>query len=330
MTSVRTLDLTAPGLRLELVPAGAAVRRLVLETREGPVDLALGHAEPQGYASGGTYLGATIGRFANRIDRGRFTLDGTSHQLATNQGGNTLHGGPSGFDAYEWGVADAGADHVTFTLTSPDGDQGFPGALEVEVTFSVAADEVTIGYRARTDAPTVVNLTNHTYFMLDGAGSGTIDDHVLEVAAGAFLPVREDSVPTGELRPVEGTPFDLRGPRRLGEALAHDDEQLRRGDGIDHNYVLDGTGLRRAARLVGASGRWLEVHTDQPGLQVYTGGHLDGSVTGLHGGTYGPRAGVALETQGFPDAPNHPEFPSTVLRPGEAYTTRTVWRLGSS
>jgi aldose 1-epimerase len=333
MTAARTVELAAEGLRLELLTSGAAVRRLVLTDGgaaggDTGLDVVLGHRDPATYAHDGGYLGATIGRFGNRIARGRFTLDGVTHRLTTNQFGNTLHGGARGFDAHEWAVADEGPRHATFALTSPDGDQGFPGRLEATVTFRVSAHEVRIDYTARTGAPTVVNLTNHAYFQLDGAGSGPVDDHVLEVAADDFLPVRDDLVPTGEVRAVEGTPFDLRDGRRLGEALAGRDEQLAFADGLDHNFVLTGTGMRRVARLTGASGRWLEVHTDQPGLQVYTGAHFDGTATGLHGGTYGPRAGVALETQGFPDAPNHPEFPSTVLRPGETYATSTVWRLG--
>lgn len=328
MSSPRPITLRAGELLLEVVAAGAAVRRLAAVEDGEAVDLVLGHADPATYETAGGYLGATIGRVANRIDGGRFTLDGTDHRLSTNQYGNTLHGGVRGFDAHEWSVADTGEDHVTFTLSSADGDQGFPGRLDTAVTYTVAPGEVAIDYVARTDAPTVVNLTNHSYFQLDGAGSGPIDGHRLEVAAEAILPLREDLVPTGEVRPVAGTPFDLRRGPRIGDALGHGDDQLRIAGGIDHNYVLGGSGLRRAARLVGASGRWLEVDTDQPGLQVYTGAHFDGTITGLDGSTYGPRAGIALETQGFPDAPNHPEFPGVVLRPGEELRSRTAWRLG--
>ena len=330
MTTPRTLELSTDGLRLELVTAGAAVRRLVVDDPggpDGPVDVVLGLPAARDYVDDGGYLGATIGRFGNRIAGGRFDLDGVEHRLTTNQFGNTLHGGERGFDRHAWAVADEGPTHATLTLTSPDGDQGFPGRLEVAVTFRVAPGEVEIAYRARTDAPTVVNLTNHAYFQLDGAGTGPVDDHELEVAAAAFLPLRDDLVPTGEVRAVAGTRFDLRRARRLGDVLAGDDPQLRIAGGLDHHYVVDGSGLRRAARLVGRSGRSLEVHTDQPGVQVYTGAHFDGSVTGLDG-PLGPRAGVALETQGFPDAPNHPDFPSAVLRPGQEYATTTLWRLG--
>ncbi|NHA66499.1 aldose epimerase family protein [Phycicoccus flavus] len=336
MSTPRTLDLTADGLRLEVVTAGAAVRRLVVEDGSGPVDVVLGLADPADYVDDGGYLGATIGRYGNRIDAGRFPLDGTEHSLSTNQFGNTLHGGARGFDRHAWEVVDSGPDHATLALTSPDGDQGFPSRLEVTVTYRVAPGEVTLDYRARTDAPTVVNLTNHAYWALDGAGSGPVDDHVLEVPAPAVLPVREDLVPTGEVRDVAGTPLDLRSPVRIGDVLARDDEQLRFAGGLDHGYclVVPGAGPgpdaapRVAARLTGTSGRRLEITTDLPGVQVYTGAHFDGSQTGLDGRPIGARAGVALETQGWPDAPNHPDFPSTVLRPGEEYRTRTTWRLG--
>lgn len=327
MTTPRTVDLRADGLRLELVTAGAAVRRLVLDDGDGPVDVVLGLADPGAYVDGGGYLGATIGRFGNRIDAGRITLDGVEHTLTTNQFGNTLHGGVTGFDRRAWDILDVGADHVTFGLSSPDGDQGFPGRLDVAVTYAVEPGVVSISYRATTDAPTVVNLTNHAYFQLDGAGSGPVDDHTLTVAAGRFLPVRPDLVPTGEVRDVDRTPFDLRGGPRLADVLAHDDEQLRRAGGLDHCFVLDRPGDGAVARLVGASGRVLEVGTDLPGIQVYTGAHFDGTQTGLDARVLTARAGVALETQGFPDAPNHPEFPSTVLRPGEEYRTTTTWRF---
>ncbi len=329
MLPARTIDLTADGLLLQVVTTGASVRRLAVVSAGREVDLLLGLLDPAGYADNGAYLGATVGRYANRIAGGHFPLGGRTVHLATNQHGNTLHGGPDGFDGRPWTVVEEGTDHVTLTLTSPDGDQGFPGTLEVTVTYRVAPGEVTIEHLARTDAPTVVSLTTHAYVQLDGAGSGTVDDHTVQVDAGVVLPVREDTVPTGELRAVDGTPFDLRAPRRVADVLAADDEQLRRAAGLDHCYLLPGTGMRRAARAVGSSGRWLEVHTDRPGLQVYTGQHLaDADATGLHGRRHGARDGLALETQELPDAPNHPDFPSAVLRPGEEYRGRTVWRLG--
>ena len=326
--TAEVVELVADDIRLEIVAAGAAVRRLVVTDADGPADVVLGLADPTAYGSGLDYLGATIGRYGNRIRDGRFTLDGVSHQLSTNENGNTLHGGAEGFDRRRWAVVERHTDRVTLGLSSPDGDQGFPGALEVEVTYAVAPGAVTIDYRARTDRATVVSLTNHSYFNLDDAGAGPVDDHTLMVSADAFTVTDEALLPTGELRDVTGTPFDLREARRIGAVLARDDEQLRFGKGVDHNLVVRGSGPRHVVTLRGASGRTLTVHSDQPGVQVYTGAHFDGTLVGTDGTAYGPRAGIALETQGFPDAPNHPDFPSQVLRPGETYASTTTWRLG--
>ncbi|KRE60205.1 aldose epimerase family protein [Nostocoides sp. Soil756] len=326
MATPRILDLTADGLRLELLTAGAAARRLVVDDEDGPADVVLGLADPASYVVDGGYVGAVVGRYGNRIDAGRLVVDGAEHRLTTNQFGNTLHGGADGFDRRDWELLDQGPSHATLGLTSPDGDQGFPGTLTVTVTYRVAPGSVTIEYGAETDAPTVLNLTHHAYFRLD-AGA-TVDEHTLEVPASSFLALRPDLVPTGEVRAVAGTPFDLRTPTVLRDALARDDEQLRIAGGIDHHYVVDGAGMRMAARLVAPSGRWLEVHSDQPGVQVYTGAHFDGTQTGLDGRPLTERAGIALETQGYPDAPHHPDWPSTVLRPGERYATTTQWRLG--
>ncbi|NUO33833.1 MAG: galactose mutarotase [Dermatophilaceae bacterium] len=328
MAQPTIIELVADGIRLEIVTAGAAVRRLVVTGADGPADVVLGLADPSAYGSGLDYLGATIGRYGNRIRGGRFTLDGVSHQLSTNENGNTLHGGVEGFDQRVWTVVDRSPDRLTLGLHSPDGDQGFPAALDVTVTYAVSAGSVTIEYRATTDRDTVVSLTNHTYFNLDDGGAGPVDDHTLEVTADAFTVVDAALLPTGELREVTGTPFDLRTPQRLGDVLARDDEQLRFGGGVDHNLVVRGTGPRHVATLRGRSGRTLVVESDQPGVQVYTGAHFDGTLVGTGGTAYGPRAGIALETQGFPDAPNHDHFPSQVLRPGETYASTTTWRIG--
>ncbi|GAA4399418.1 hypothetical protein GCM10023168_06720 [Fodinibacter luteus] len=324
-----SITLRANGIELEVVTAGAAVRRLRIGPPETAVDVVLGHADPMTYRFAGGYLGAVVGRVANRLAGGRFTVDGADHAVATNEHGTILHGGFEGFDRMPWGVESVGSSHVRLALTSPDGDNGFPGRVDVTVAYTVSPGEVRIEYTARSDRPTPFNVTNHAYVNLDGEGSGPVDDHVLEVTASAFTPVGADLLPTGEVRPVDGTPFDLRTPRRIGDLLAVDDEQLRHGRGLDHNLVLDGDGdgLRLAARLRGASGRVLEVHTDRPGLQVYTGAHFDGTTTGLSGGTYGPRAGIALETQAFPDAPNHLAFPDITLRPEVPFRSTTVWRL---
>ena len=272
--------------------------------------MVLGHRDVDAYASVGGYFGVVVGRVANRIDAGRFSLDGVDYQVPTNDRGHALHGGPDGYDRREWEVESTGPDAVTLSLTSPDGDQGFPGELRVSVTYSLSAGEVAVDYLASTTRPTVVNLTNHSYFNLDGEGRGTIDDHVLQVHADATTPVRPDMIPTGEVTPVDGTPFDLRRPRHLSDVFAEPSEQLGFASGLDHNFVLSGSGLRPAARLTGPSGLELEVLTDRPGLQVYSGAYFDGSVVGPSGVHYTARAGIALETQGFPDAPNHPRFPS--------------------
>lgn len=328
----QSITLRADGIELEVLSAGASVRRLRLgHDPATAVDVVLGHADPQTYRFAGGYLGATIGRLANRLAGGSLTIDGETFNVPTNEGTTALPGGFNGFDRMPWHVTQRTDTRVRLTLTSPDGDNGFPGTVEVSVTYTVSPGQVRIDYTATTDRVTPFTITNHAYFNLDGEGSGTVDDHELEVTAFAMVPINAANLPTGEIRPVEGTAFDLRVPRRVGEVLAADDEQLRRGKGLDHTFVLDGpaddTGLRRAARLRGAGGRVFEVLTDQPGVQVYTGAHFDHSIVGLSGATYGPRAGIALETQGFPDAVHHSHFPDTVLRPGIPFHSTTIWRL---
>jgi aldose 1-epimerase len=323
-TSVR---LVAEGLELEVLTAGAAVRRLVVSDGSTPTDVVLGHADPHTYAVKGGYLGAVIGRLANRLTAARFTLDGVEHQVAANEGGNALHGGLEGFDSRSWTVLDADERHVRLGLHSPDGDQGFPGDLDVTVTYSVEPGGVRIDYSATAAADTVVNLTNHAYFNLEGEGSGPVDGHELTLSSDAFTPTDGALLPTGELRDVSGTAFDLRRPTRLGDVLSRDDEQLRFGGGLDHNFAVRGSGLRHVATLQAPSGLRLVVESDRPGVQVYSGAHFDGTVTGTSGTAYGPRAGIALETQGFPDAPNHDGFPSAVLRAGQTFTSTTTWRL---
>ena len=261
------------------------------------------------YRFAGGYLGAVVGRVANRLARGRFTVDGATDQVATNERAHTLHGGFEGFDRMPWTVEEADTTHARLTLTSPDGDGGFPGRVDVTVTYSVSPGEVRIEYSATSDRPTPFNVTNHAYLNLDGEGSGPVDDHVLEVPASAFTPTDAELIPTGEVRAVDGTPFDLRRapparrrPRRRRRAAA-----ARPGPGPQPRPRRHGAAPRGAVR--GAGGRVLEVLTDQPGVQVYTGAHFDDSVVGPSGRTYGPRAGIALETQGFPDAPNHRGVP---------------------
>ncbi|WP_130011736.1 aldose epimerase family protein [Serinicoccus sediminis] len=325
-----SLTLTAPGIQVGLLSTGAAVTRVELTDAhgEGPVDVVLGHRDLAAYQEVRDFHGATIGRVANRIDGGRFQLGDEQVEVPLDPDEpHALHGGPDGFDQREWTLVEATEDRAAWSLTSPDGDQGFPGEVEVEVRYAVAPGLLTVEHRATTSAPTVVSLTNHSYWNLDGEGSGDVLGHTLQVDADTYLPLRADQIPTGELRDVTGTPFDLRRPVALGDAMAEDDEQLTIGQGFDHHLVVSGDGLRRHAVLVGRSGRRLEVWSDRPGVQVYAGAHFDGTVTGPRGVAYRPRAGVALETQAHPDAVNHPRFPSVVLLPGQTYTSTTQWRF---
>ncbi|WP_405010070.1 aldose epimerase family protein [Kitasatospora sp. NBC_01539] len=327
-------------LTAEVLTLGARLQALHVPDRHGRrTNVVLGGATAADLLGEAAYFGATVGRYANRIANGRLPLDGAVHSLpdqSGGHGGHVLHGGPDGFATRLW---EAGPVHradragVRFRLHSPDGDQGFPGALTAQVTYLLDADgALTMEYEATTDAPTVVNLTNHAYFNLAGEGDGTVLDHVLQVEADHYLPVDPGLIPLGPPAPVAGTPFDLTEPRTLRQGLAGPDGQLTAaGGGYDHNWVLreaaDGA-LRRVATLWHpASGRRVECLTTEPGLQVYTGNHFDGSLAGPSGRTYPPFGGVALETQHFPDSPNHPDYPSTVLRPGEGYRSTTVYRF---
>jgi aldose 1-epimerase len=322
----KAIVLDAEGLVLEVLSAGAAVRRLEVSRSDGTTtNVVLGHADPRTYAVDGGYLGATIGRFGNRLAGGRFVLHGVTHHVVPNEGRNTLHGGLVGFDRCDWSVVEQRRDLARFALHSPDGDQGFPGDLDVTVTYSITSDGVRIDYGATTDRDTVVNLTNHAYFNLDGEGSGPVYDHVLTVESDAFTPTDAELIPTGEIRDVTGTPFDWREAHSIDSGLAARDEQLDFGQGLDHNFVVRGAGHRAVATLRSASGLTLTVASDQPGVQVYTGAHFDGTTVGTSGTAYGPRAGIALETQGFPDSPNHSNFPSTVLRAGQQLRSATTW-----
>jgi aldose 1-epimerase len=313
-------------LQLEILEYGATVHRMLVPTSSGPRNVVLGHASVADYAASTAYFGATVGRYANRIADGRFALDGVTQILGRNENGNTLHGGPEGFDRRTWSVEEATDDTVTLSLHSPDRDQGFPGALDARVTYTVSGQQVSIDLSATTDRPTVVNLTNHTYFNLAGEASGSVDDHLLQVDADYYTPTDGRQLPTGEIAPVEGTPLDLRGPTRIGDAIRTNHPQVREARGVDHNLVVRGTGLRRCATVWGA-GLTLEVSSDAPGLQVYTGNFLDGTAGGTSGSLYRQGDGLALEPQAFPDSPNQPAFGSVVLAPGETYRRGIVWRL---
>jgi len=297
-------------------------------------DVALGHDSLGGYLDGHPFFGAIAGRYANRIGGATFTLDGQTYELAKNNGPNHLHGGLEGFDKKIWGaepIRDDDAVGIRLSYRSADMEEQYPGNLDVEVTYRLSNDNaLRIDYRAKTDKPTVVNLTNHSYFNLAGHASGDILDHELMIDADYFTPVDSGLIPTGELRPVAGTPFDFREPTPIGARIDTDDKQLRHGGGYDHNFVLNGEGLRRVATVYEAqSGRFLEVLTEEPGVQLYTSNFLNGTETGKDGAVYRYRNGFCLETQHFPDSPNQPEFPSVVLHPGDEYRTTTIFRFST-
>lgn len=321
------------GLAVDILSLGGIIQRVFAPDRDGRLaDVALGFARLDAYLANPSYLGALIGRCANRIADGRIVIDGITYILSRNRGRETLHGGDGGFHKALWTVEAASSDRLHLSLESPDGDQGFPGALRVDATYSLSPDNaLRLDFAATTSRPTVVNLTSHAYWNL--AGAGDVLDHTLQVEADAFTPVDERTVPTGEIRAVEGTPFDFRVAARLAERVTHASEaQIALAGGIDHNFVLRGEGsLKRAARLADpASGRVLEIFTTEPGLQVYSGNRLDGGPAGKSGQPYPKWGGVALEPQHFPDAPHQPAFPSILLRPGELYRSSTEFRLSPS
>jgi aldose 1-epimerase len=339
-TTVPRLRLQAGALAMECLGLGCAITRLVAPDREGrPANVVLAYGDLHDYAADARreYFGVVVGRVANRIGHGRFVLDGREHRLATNDGANHLHGGRRGFDRQCWHLVDATGGEVArvrFRLTSPDRDEGYPGELTALVTYTLAPDDtLRIEYEATTIAATVVNLTQHSYFNLGGEPCRDVLGHEIEIAADEVCAVDRGLVPSGELRHVPGTPFDLSEARAIGTALARPDPQLRIAGGFDHCYALRGwraraRELRHACTLTEPrSGRRLRVATDQPGMQFYTGNFLDGTAAGLDGWAYGRHAGLCLETQHFPDAPNRPEFPPIVLRPGERYAATTVLRF---
>jgi len=314
---------------------GGHVVTILAPDRHGKMaDVTLGHRDFAGYLGDTSFFGSLVGRYANRIAKGRFTLEGKAYTLAANNGPNALHGGPTGFQKRVWAARVVGGkegDALELTYVSKDGEEGYPGTLKATVVYSLRADGgLAIDYTATTDAPTIVNLTNHAYFNLAGEGAGTILGHEMQIEADAYTPVDATLIPTGERRPVEGTPFDFRKPVAIGARIDAADEQLKAGGGYDHNYVLRGKAgeLRLAARVVEPkSGRVLEVLTTEPGVQFYSGNFLDGSVTGKSGRPYVKRGGFCLEAQHFPDSPNQPSFPPVVLRPGETYRQTTVYRV---
>lgn len=327
---------SAGGAVARIATYGGIVVSLEVPDREGRAgDVVLGFDSLDGYlANGRVYLGCIVGRFANRIRGGRFALDGREHLLARNDGENHLHGGARGFDKVVWRASPretAIGPGVELSYRSPDGEEGYPGCLDVTVLYALTDENaLQIDYAATTDRPTIVNLTHHGYFNLDGAGAGDVLGHLLAIDADRFTPVVEGLVPTGELRAVRGTPMDFTRPTAIGARIGSEDGQLALAGGYDHNFVLNrrGGGPSHAARVASpASGRVLEVLTTEPGLQLYTGNFLDGTVAGKGGRVYGHRSAVCLEAQHFPDSPNQPGFPSTVLRPGETYRATTLYRF---
>lgn len=317
------------GMALKIINYGGIIVSLEVPDRKGAIaDVVLGHDALEGYLNRSRYFGALIGRYANRIGRGQFSLNGNTYSLPTNNGRNHLHGGLKGFDKVVWSAKEIN-DGLELSYFSRDGEQGYPGNLTATVSYVLGNDnELTIEYRAETDRETIVNLTNHSYFNL--AGGGTILDHQLEIHADAFTPVDETLIPTGEIRSVKGTPMDFTSSQAIGARLKDDDEQLRHAGGYDHNFVLRdlGRAMQKAVHVFDPnSGRTLEVLTTQPGLQFYSGNFLDGSIIGKKGQAYIKHSACCFETQHFPDSPNHPNFPSTVLRPGEEYRHSTVFRF---
>ncbi len=319
------------GLRARIMTYGATLVSLEVPDRSGKMaDIVLGHDSLEGYLdpAQNPYFGAIVGRYGNRIAKGRFTLDGVEHQLATNNGENHLHGGAKGFDKVLWKaepVREEGAVGVKLSYLSRDGEEGYPGNLSATVIYWLTEEEeLKITYEAETDKPTQVNLTHHSYFNLAGQGEGDILGHELTLNADGFTPVDEGLIPTGEIRLVAGTPWDFTKPKAIGAEIA------AVPGGYDHNFVLrDGQGtLRLAARVFEpSSGRGLEITTVEPGIQFYSGNFLDGTITGKHGKIYRKHYGFCLEPQHFPDSPNKPNFPSTILRPGEKYTSLTIHKF---
>jgi len=324
------------GIEVRIMTYGGTVVSLQTPDRDGTLDdIVLGFDAAEPYFTQSPYFGSIIGRYGNRIANARFTLDGETYTLTANDGGNHLHGGTVGWDKVVWqGEPFQNADGVGVVLrhTSPDGDQGYPGSVEATVTYWLRADDsLVIDYEATTDKPTVINLTHHSYFNLAGAKAQDILGHQLTIMADRYTPVGPGLIPTGELAPVEGTPFDFRSAHAIGERIEADDPQLAIGQGYDHNWVIGRVNQEPAgvARVVEPlTGRTLDVESTEPGLQFYSGNFLDGTITGKGGRVYGHRSGFCLEPQHYPDSPNQTSFPSTVLRPGETYRSRTVLRFG--
>jgi aldose 1-epimerase len=325
------------GMQAQVISYGGIVTSLTAPDRSGKyADVVLGLNDLASYQREGGYYGAIVGRYGNRIGGAQFTLEGKTYRLPKNNGGNALHGGLKGFDKRVWNareVSDPTGKSLELTYVSKEGEEGYPGTLSARVSYTVTPDnELKIEYSATTDRPTIVNLTNHSYFNLAGAGSGDILKHQVTIYADSFTPVDQGLIPTGEIKPVKGTPFDFISAHAIGERIGQNDPQLQYGKGYDHNYVLRSRkgGLAKAAEVYDpGSGRVMEVWTTEPGVQFYTGNNLRDSLKGKEGKTYARRGALCLETQHYPDSPNKPNFPTTELKPGATYRTTTVYKFSA-
>jgi aldose 1-epimerase len=320
------------GVSAEIISYGAIVVSLTAPNRNGQLeDIILGFDDLASYEKDNTFQGAIVGRYSNRIAGGKFSLDGKVYQLNLNDGPNHLHGGPKGFFKVIWDIEQLDNQSVRLTYVSPDGEEGYPGEVKISVVYTITDDDaLRIDYYGTTDQPTILNPTSHCYFNLSGSPKNTILDHELMLNADFFTPIDEFSIPTGEIRPVAGTPLDFREPKPIGRDINAEDEQIKFGKGYDHNWVINGKpGQVRLAATVyeSKSGRLMECLTDQAGLQFYSGNFLDGSLIGKGGIRYNYRCALCLEAQAFPDSPNKPHFPSVVLRPGEEYRQTTIYRF---
>jgi aldose 1-epimerase len=327
------------GMTVKVTNYGAIITSILVPDRNGKLgDIALGYDRVEGYmnAVDKPYFGAIVGRYGNRIAKGSFTIDGETYSLAVNNGKNHLHGGVIGFDKVVWNgkpVQGAGWTGLELTYLAKDKEEGYPGNLNITVTYKLGDDNaLTVDYLATTDKATPVNLTQHTYFNLKGEGSGTILDHELMINAKKYTPVDEGSIPTGEMPEVAGTPFDFTRPKAIGRDIGAEHQQLKFGLGYDHNFVLDkqGNEMSLAARVYEpTTGRTMEIHTTEPGIQFYCGNFLDGRLKGKSGQAYVHRGGFCLETQHYPDSPNQPNFPSCILKPGSEYKTTTIFKFSA-
>jgi aldose 1-epimerase len=334
---VTCFTVSGGGASVEVLDYGAVVRALAVPNRAGEMgDVVLGYDDLASYERDRFYLGAVIGRHAGRIGRAAFAIDGERHRLTANDGANHLHGGARGWDRAVWRAQpfeDGDTAGVVLRHSSPDGDEGYPGNVDISITYALSSDRVfSVEYRAAADRATPLNSTQHAYFNLAGEGAGDVLGHELALRAAWFTPLADGLLPTGQITPVEGTPLDFRRARAIGARIGEDHGQLRIGGGYDHFFVVDGEPgtLRPAARVEEPrSGRVMEAWTTAPGMQLYTGNFLDGSVPGKHGHRYRRHAGLCLETGSFPDSPNQPGFPPAILRPGEEFRSRTEFRFST-